>query len=240
MKYRLYLLVFTFIISTKSFSSDTKFSSSKNEYFIEEQKSKDSIQNIEILTLKNSIKNYETKESLFSNQITILTAIFSTIVAISIFLIGYLIPRLSNKKYKNELKKLLNQFKSIRDEIQLSRKETAKLEAQYNCSTSKIMFFSCVDSKQKNGEILWALRHAKDIYSQFELSENDDAEFFITRALDAVAELEKEKNLKDNVDEINTLTNELIEIYSDSIEGIKEKLNSIKEEYNKIAWSEDN
>lgn len=100
------------------------------------------------------------------------------------------------------------------------------------------MFFSCVDVNQKDGEILWALRHAKDIYSVFKLTEIDDVEFYIDRALDAVKELDKVERLKETVDEINSLTSQLIELYSDSIEGIKEKLLSIKEEYNKLAWAE--
>lgn len=197
------------------------------------------MQNVEITTLKNSIKIYETKELFYSNQITILTTVFSTIVTISIFLIGYLIPRLSNKKYKIELKKLLNQFKSIRDEIEISRKETSRLEAQHDYSNSKVMFFSCLESSNKNGEILWALRHAKDNYTRFQLTENVDAEFYIDSAYNAIKELKKEDSLKDFVDEINTLTKELIEIYSNSIEGIKDKLDTIKEEYNKITWSND-
>lgn len=203
---------------------------------IEMQHHIDSRQDSLIQLVQAFEKSYEIKESLFSNELTILTTIFSTIVAISIFLIGYLIPRWNEEKHKTELKKLLNEFETIRDEIKESRSETAKVQAQNDFNNSKIMFFSCSDSGFKTGEFLWALRHCKDNYTRYEDSNDEDIVFYIDRALSAVSEISKEHNLRDYVDEVNTLTSELIELYT--VEGIKDKLTSIKEQYNKIAWTE--
>ncbi|OXE95742.1 hypothetical protein B0A63_23445, partial [Flavobacterium johnsoniae UW101] len=234
------LLLITFITSIfVSFSFSNLQSNKDNIQKLLEIKKNDSIQNREIIELKDKIKVYEYKDSVFSNQLTILTAIFSTIVAISIFLIGFLIPKLYNKKNKNELKKLLNQFKTIRDEIEISRQKHIALEAKNNLNHSKTMFFSCLDSKHNNGAFLWSLRHAKDIYDFCQLSSNEDVEFYIDTALNIVNEMTTENNLKESVDEVNSLTSELIKIYSDSIEGVKEKLISIKEKYNIIAWSQE-
>ncbi len=232
-------ILITLLIILISLSVNAKLFVDKVDNLKREQLLRDSIQNLQIAELKSSMKSFEINESFFSNEITILTAIFSTIVAISIFLIGYLIPMLNNKKYKSELAKLLAEFKTIRDEIELSRKITANLETKHNVSHSKIMFFSCVDAKQQNGVLLWALRHAKDIYNHFKFSENKNVEFYINSAANAIDEIPKESHLREDVDEVNKLTNELMEIFSDSIDGIKEKLISIKERYNKIAWSVD-
>ncbi len=192
-------------------------------------------QNDEIKSTRDYLSNFEIKESLFSNQLSILTAIFSAIVAISIFIIGYLIPKLNEEKHTAALKQLLSEFESIRDEIKKSREETAKVEAQNNYNNSKVFFFSCADTDNKNGELLWALRHAKDNFVRFEDPDDKDIEFYIERAFITVKLITQDPNLREYVDEINGLTSELIEMYN--VEGFKEKLTFIKEEYNKIAWT---
>lgn len=194
----------------------------------------DLIQKNEITLLKEFQNKYEIKESLFSNQLSILTTIFSAIVAISIFIIGYLVPKLNNERHTNELNRLLSEFESIRDEITKSRKETAKVAVQNEYNNSKTMFFSCLDTDNKTGELLWGLRHVRDNFNRYGDAEDKDVEFYIDRAYDVVKEVNKEHNLREYVDEINELTQRLMNDYT--VEGFKEKLQHIREEYNKIAW----
>lgn len=194
-------------------------------------------QQSEIKTVQEFENVYKIKESLFSNQLTILTTIFSAIIAIVIFIIGYLLPKVNDEKHKKEIDSLLSEFKTIRDEIKQSREETAKLEIQNNYNNSKLMFFSCQDTgTNKHGELLWALRHCKDNFIRYKDPIDEDIVFFIDTALEAIPKLISEHSLKDFADEVNILTNELMEVYT--LDGIKEKLIQIKEGYNKAAWTD--
>ena len=201
------------------------------------QKSIDSKQDNQIKTVQEFENSYKIKESLFSNQLTILTGIFSAIVAIAIFIIGYLIPKENDEKHKKELNELLSEFETIRDEIKISREETKKIEAKNNFNNSKLMFYSCYDKgDNKHGELLWALRYCKDNFICFNNPTDEDVITFIDVAVDLIPEIAEERGLKDFVDEVNTLTNELTEMYK--IEGLKDKLIMIKEGYNKLVWSD--
>lgn len=67
MRHILLLSIFSLFLCFKTFCLDSKSSSIKTEEFITELKYKDSLQNVEIDSLKTTIKNYELKESFYSN-----------------------------------------------------------------------------------------------------------------------------------------------------------------------------
>ncbi|MHC1689965.1 MAG: hypothetical protein AB9833_03945 [Bacteroidales bacterium] len=232
-----FLLIWIFLLASfNAFSQNDSIIYHKIDSLNNVYKSSIQKQDSLILTITEIQKTYQIKESLFSNQLEILTAIFSAIVAISIFVIGYLLPKLINEKQKNELNNLFKEFETIRDEIEKRRKETEKLELKNSCNNSRIMFFSCVDAKNKLGELLWALRFSKDYFNFYTNPEDDEVVFYIDRALNIANELKNETYLKQHVDEVNSLTTELAALYE--IEGLKDKLSQIKEKFNIVAWKE--
>lgn len=235
MKNVLVQLLFSILLVTPCIGKSDSLLTSRVDSIIKNQRIIKLKLEAEIKSNKDFQEKYTFKESLFSNQLSILTTIFSAIVAISIFLVGYFIPKLNDEKHNMELKKLLLEFETIRDEIKQSREETAKVQAQNNYNNSKLMFYNCTDSNNKTGEVLWALRHVKDNFLRFNNADDTDIEFFIDRANYIVPQIDKEHNLREYADEINTLTSELSEIYN--VEGIKEKLNNIKVIFNEIAWN---
>jgi len=226
----------TIMLVTYTYSSGEINTNKSFDSLFKVQKTINTRQDSAIKAVQEFEKTYKIKDSLFTNQLTILTAIFSTIVAISIFLIGYLIPRLNNEKYKTELKKLFVEFQSIRDEIKDSQEKTKKLEAKNNFNYSKLMFFSCSDSDNINGKFLWSLRHCKDHFEVYNDPTDTDVTFYLDNAHEYVTKIPKKDYLKEYIDEVNSLTSELMDMYT--IEGFKDKLVYIKEEYNKLVWKE--
>jgi hypothetical protein len=232
-KKQILFILATFLFSI-IYSQNTSIENKKFDNFIKVQKENNLKQDAEIKSIKEFEKSYEIKESLFSNQLSILTAIFSTIVAISIFLIGFLIPKLNNEKYKNEIIKLLSEVKLVRDEIKESRNETIRVETENNYFNSRLMFYSCYDSKFPDGTFLWALRHCEFRFIKNKDVNDDEVPVFLEEAKNAVKILHKSHKYRDYIEEVNRLTDLLLEKYSTTENN--ELLTYIKEEYNKQCW----
>ena len=94
----------------------------------------DSLQSVkkQIVLLENELNNYKIHKSFFKNEITIITGIFIALIAIAVFIIGFLLPRILERKQQQEFIELKNNFTSIRDKyIENSVKETVYNMACY-------------------------------------------------------------------------------------------------------------
>ncbi len=249
MKHFIYTLIFLILTNSLLAKSPlqerldkltVRFENLENDY-AELQDSLNDIQE-QIFLLESELNEYKIHKSFFTNEITIITGIFSALIAIAVFIIGFLLPRILERKQREELKELKNNFISIRDDILKSQEDTKLLKIEFDVKNARLMYYSCSDAEMIEGAVLWGVRL---IYYRFiELIEKEEEivfnlfEHYINEIKDYLKSIseQNESGFFEYVDEFNLMCNYLVENITDA--NYKEDFKHIKKEYNKIAWSE--
>jgi hypothetical protein len=195
----------------------------------------------QIHILENELNEYKVHKSFFTNEITIVTGIFTALIAIAVFIIGFLLPRILERKQREEFKELKNSFTTIRDDILKSQKETKLLRMELDAKNARVMYYSCSDAELLDDAVVWGVRML--YYNAMVMKENNEEIVFnlveqytndIKKDLKSISGHD-DSGLFEYVDEFNLMCNYLIENLP---QVNKEDIRYIKKEYNKIAWNE--
>lgn len=195
-----------------------------------------------IKSLEIKVHDLDIQKGFFSNEITILTGLYSAIVAIAIFLMGYIIPNINEKKYKTEIENLKSDFNEIKNNIEESRDVIKDTNLRSDLLHAKTMYFSCDDSKNTTGRFLWAIRYISICLEYY--NENFNPEEYIAFAtwFDSEFSLMKNQINADNkkdyllhVEEVNELSKKIIEKTDN--EDLRKNIENMRNGFNKIVWT---
>jgi hypothetical protein len=166
----------------------------------------------EISNLKIQISNSKETKSIYSTLLTVQTGIFSVIIAISIFIVGFILPKSNEKKYRELLETIRAENQETKNDITSAIRflDMIRLKNEKSNYTGLITGFSTISSLLKKSNYTNAKR-INIVLSYINTMKSNVTNDLIDKGFD-----EFNINYKELL--VQMKKNEFIDIYNDNLE----------------------
>lgn len=184
---------------------------------------------VEISNMNNGIAENRVAREFYNMNITSLIAIISLLVIVAIYILGFIVPKIQEKKYST----LINDLEKLKTKLKDQSKRT-------DSALARTMFHNFHNVKNYKIAIIWAIRHL-DRQAKFRADSDDFDDFMREIAIPmATSTLDKITSIKMNQEYFTEMNKILIDLIVQlKSKNYNSKINEIYVEFNKKVSNED-